>query len=310
MLRVLAKAIRQLSLFDSSEPASDAVALFSASGSDVCSILVAPQSESLRIHPPDPIVSPVSASFATLCMGPYTHVTVEISKRLKDTWRVTWTRRHEGLLLRVPAVLETAPEGTKLAALRWAVLVSKRTRKLDFLLKTERRALEETLRAYLKTAVNEGPHRMRRLAANGRRLGRLNPRGRFHNLENVFATINAQYFGGALHARITWATRLGGLSTHRLAEDTEGNSYHLLTISRGYDCPEVTPEILGGIVYHECLHIAIPPRKEGGRRVIHGRDFRLRERHYQHYREWIEWHRNELSKVLRKKLREARHKDV
>jgi hypothetical protein len=208
--------------------------------------------------------------------------------------------------LRLPASMESAPESVKLAALRWAALVARRTRKVDPLLKAERRALEADIRAYLESAASEGPHRKRRLATNRRRMERLEPRGRHHDLEAILAAINAEYFGGTLEARITWAVRLGGLSTHRMAEDGEGRPYHLLTISRGYDSPDVTPEILGGVVYHECLHIAVPPRKEGGRRVIHGRDFRLRERQYKHYREWIEWHRLGLPRALRRMMRETR----
>jgi hypothetical protein len=304
MLRALAraaKAIRQLSLFDPDPPAPP-----EAPAPEEVRARVPPPSEALRILPPEPAAPPSPASFAALCTGPYAHVTVELATRLRDSWRVTWTRRHEGLLLRLPSALGEAPEEIKRAALRWAVLVSKRSRKPDPLLKIERRALEEALRDHLKAAADHGPRRKRRLAANGRRLDRLNPRGRSHDLETILAAINAEYFGGALEARITWASRLGGLSTHRLAEDDQGRPYHLLTISRGYDCPEVTPEILGGVVYHECLHIAVPPRKEGGRRVVHGRDFRLRERQYRFYREWMEWHRHGLPKALRRMMREGK----
>lgn len=300
MLRALVRAIRQLSLFD--PPASD------SASPEAGSVRAAPPVEALRVapaptpRPPDP--------FSALCAGPYAHVSVELSPRLRDSWKVAWTRRRDGLLLRLPSAMGSAPESVRLAALRWSVLVStrgrSRLRKADPLLKAERRALEETIRAYLESAVTDGPHRKRRLATNRRRLDRLSPVGIHHDLEAILDAINREYFAGALEARITWAARLGGLSTHRLAEDGEGKPYHLLTISRGYDSPEVTPEILGGVVYHECLHIAVPPRKEGGRRVIHGRDFRLRERQYRHYREWMEWHRQGLPKALRKMMREAR----
>jgi hypothetical protein len=240
-------------------------------------------------------------------------VRVEIGARLRDSWRVTWNRRFEALCLRVPPALETAPREVKESILRWAVLVSKRTRRReggDTQHRQERRHLEGVIRDYLQAPhIGEGEAsglRARRLAANRRRLERLRPVGTWHDLEVCLARINAEYFGGTLEARITWAARLGGLSTHRLAEDGEGQPYHLLTISRGYDSPEVTPEILGGVVYHECLHIAIPPRKENGRRVVHGRDFRERERQYRHYREWREWHREGLVRSLRRMMREEK----
>lgn len=248
-------------------------------------------------------------SFADLCRGPYGHVRVEPGPRMRDSWRVAWNGREPGLRLRVPPSLFHAPGEVKESLLRWAVVVSRRRRRRDAADRLERRLLEERIRSHLKAAEAGGdppgsPLRERRLAANARRLDRLNVRGRHHNLQEALDRVNAEYFGGALEARITWAARLGGLSTHRIAEDGEGRPYHLLTISRGYDSPEVTPEILGGVVYHECLHIAIPPRMEGGKRVMHGRDFRLRERQYRHYREWREWHRTGLPKALRRMFRE------
>lgn len=302
MLRGIAAFIRQLSLFDA--PAAPAASPEAAG-------MPAPPAPSAPSFSPAPAAVPSQraseASFAELCRGPYAHVRVESGKRLKESWKVTWTARRESLLLRVPASLESASREAKEAALRWAVLVSKRVRRADVETRSERRRLEDMIRDALRESQDlEGPGRSRRLAANGRRLARLRPQGACHDLEAVLAAVNARYFGGALEARITWASRLGGLSTHRLAEDAEGRAYHLITISRGYDCPEVTPEILGGVVYHECLHAVIPPRKEGGRRVVHGRDFRLRERQYEHYRAWREWHRTGLPKALRRMMRDGR----
>lgn len=293
MLRKLAAAIRQLSLFDPAPPPA--------------ALRIPPLRPEAPAPRPAQVDAPPSAdaSFADLCFGPYAHVTVETGRRLRDSWRVTWTRRREALRLRVPEALASAPVAVKLAALRWAILVSYRPRRPDPALTQERRRLEALIRDSLKgdAASASAPVRSRRLAANRRRLERLQPRGTFHDLEAILAAVNARYFGGSLAARITWAARLGGLSTHRMAEDGEGKPYHLLTISRGYDCPEATPEIVGGVVYHECLHAVIPPRVSGGRRVVHGRDFRMRERQYEHFEVWRKWHREVLPKVLRRMLR-------
>jgi hypothetical protein len=246
-----------------------------------------------------PGIAPGPASaFAGLLHGPYARIQVVPKPRLHESWRVTWIRRNESLRLEIPAILAEASRETKLALLEWALLASRRGRK-D---KEERRR-----RADLEAAIREAMHApgttpaaRRRSARAGRRLSRLNPKGTFHDLEPVFAAVNARYFAGALEARITWSARTGGLSTHTLARDPDGRQYHLLTISRGYDDPEATPEILGGVVYHECLHIAIPPRRVGGRRVVHGADFRARERQYDHYEVWRAWHRDGLPKALRR----------
>jgi hypothetical protein len=239
--------------------------------------------------------------FASLLRGPYARIEVVAKPRLHESWRVSWIRRREALRLEIPSLLAEAPQDIKIALLEWALLASRRGRK-DKIQRQRRSELEQAIRQALK-ATGDSQAARRRNARDARRMARLNPKGLFHDLEPVFAAINAEYFGGALQARITWSARLGGLSTHTIAHDDEGRPYHLLSISRGYDDPEATPAILGGVVYHECLHIAIPPRNSGGRRIVHGADFRARERLYAHFEVWRKWHREGLPKALRRKRR-------
>lgn len=210
----------------------------------------------------------------------------------------------------VPGILEEAPLSIKESLLEWAVLVTRRGAKRRPEIRVRRAELESRIREHLRaphpagTATTDAE--ARRLARNHRRVGRLEPKGSHHDLDASFRAINAEYFQGRLQAKLTWSARVGGLSTHSLAQDGEGGTYHLISISRGYDNAEVTPEILGGVVYHECLHIAIPPRREGGRRVVHGADFRQREREYAHFEVWRLWHRHGLPKALRRLQRESR----
>src|SRR5690606_24592863 len=127
----------------------------------------------------------------------------------------------------------------------------------------ERRALEKTLHAWIEAQYEVDPHaRTLKRGRAARRLKRLNPVGRHHDLTAILAAVTAEYFADipeVAQARITWSARWGGLSTQSTAHDEHGRPYPLLSISRGYDHPSVTPEIVGGVVYHECLHIVIPP---------------------------------------------------
>jgi hypothetical protein len=308
----LASFFRQLSLFDPpvSEPASPA-------GTAAAAVIMRPPSP--QPMPPRAVDSP---AFAEMCRGPYAHVRVIVKKRLMESWRVTWVRRDEGLRLEIPALLEEAPRAVKESLLEWALLAARRRRypaAPD--LRARRVRLEALIREHLRAPVlgeaadtDAGARSgttltsaaRKRLERNRKRIERLEPKGVHHDLEAVFAAVNARYFQGGLQARLTWSGRLGGLSTHSLAQDGEGRTYHLLSISRGYDNAEVTPEILGGVVYHECLHIAIPPRQEGGRRVVHGPDFRKREREYEHFEAWRRWHRDGLPKAIRRLARQGR----
>lgn len=133
------------------------------------------------------------------------------------------------------------------------------------------------------------------------------PMGKVHNLSEVLAAVNETYFGGELSARITWSSRIGGLSFQSTRKDPlTGETINLISISRGYDfenCPFV---VVAGVVYHECLHIAVPPTVVNGRRVVHGKVFRARERRYMYYDQWMEWHKKVLPQNIRALKRSGR----
>jgi hypothetical protein len=128
----------------------------------------------------------------------------------------------------------------------------------------------------------------------------IRPVGKVHDLDKVFAAINETYFQGELQARITWSNRVGGLSFHSKRKDPlTGEEVNLISISRGYDFENCPLYAVAGVVYHECLHIVIPPVVVNGRRVVHGRNFRQRERRYIYYEQWIRWHKEVLPKNIR-----------
>ena len=110
------------------------------------------------------------------------------------------------------------------------------------------------------------------LASKGR-LPPIRPQGVHHNLTDVLAAINNTYF--------------------------DGESFHLISISRGYDAANCPLYAIAGVVYHECLHIVIPVEERGGRRIVHGREFRQREKRYIYYDEWIKWHKEVLPRNIR-----------
>lgn len=132
------------------------------------------------------------------------------------------------------------------------------------------------------------------------RLPPIRPQGKYHNLVDVLAAINDTYFGGTLSCRITWSNRVGGLSFHTIRKDpVTGENFHLISISRGYDAANCPLYAIAGVVYHECLHIVIPVEVRHGRRVVHGREFRQREKRYIYYEEWIKWHKEVLPRNIR-----------
>ena len=127
------------------------------------------------------------------------------------------------------------------------------------------------------------------------RLPPIKPKGKYHDLNDILAAVNETYFEGSLTCRITWSNRTGGLSFHSVRKDPiTGEDFHLISISKGYDAANCPKYAVAGVVYHECLHIVIPIEERNGRRVIHGRVFRQRERRYIFFDEWMKWHRELL----------------
>jgi hypothetical protein len=133
------------------------------------------------------------------------------------------------------------------------------------------------------------------------KLKTLNPQGRFHNLDKALEFVNQKYFDNMLQVSISWSSRSGGLSFHTLRQNAAGEVVHYISISKGYDHPECSLNALHGIVYHECLHVAHPVKQgRGGRRIIHSKAFREDEKKYEHYQEWMHWHRNQLPRIIYK----------
>ena len=132
------------------------------------------------------------------------------------------------------------------------------------------------------------------------RIPPIRPRGVYHDLNQVLAAVNETYFNGELTCRITWSNRVGGLSFHSMRKDPlTGEEFHLISISKGYDAKNCPFYAVAGVVYHECLHVVIPVEERNGRRIVHGRLFRQREKRYIYYDEWNRWHKEVLPKNIR-----------
>lgn len=101
--------------------------------------------------------------------------------------------------------------------------------------------------------------------------------GRFHNLVEIFESVNGRYFAGRIKSSITWGT---AASTNQARRKTLGSydaARDLIRISRVLDKKSVPKWYVSFIVYHEMLHADIGIESKRGRRVIHSREFRRRE---------------------------------
>jgi predicted SprT family Zn-dependent metalloprotease len=124
------------------------------------------------------------------------------------------------------------------------------------------------------------------------------PNGNVHDLQAIFDRLNAEEFGGTITARIGW----GRLSRPRGRRSIKMGIYlhdaRAIRIHPALDRAEVPHFVVEAVVFHEMLHQAIPAVEVGGRRIVHGRDFRRREAAFRGHESAKAWERENLHLLL------------
>jgi hypothetical protein len=129
----------------------------------------------------------------------------------------------------------------------------------------------------------------------------LQTKGKIHDLLALFDDVNAEYFGGSVHALITWGKR--GRRHERPRSTIKLGSYssaeRLIRVHPVLDRPWVPRYFVAYIVYHEMLHHVVPARGGIERRVLHPPAFLERERSFHHFERAIAWEKRHLGRLLR-----------
>src|SRR5262249_8221608 len=102
------------------------------------------------------------------------------------------------------------------------------------------------------------------------------PRGRYHDLEEIFEDLNARYFEGSLaRPRLSWSQT----KTRRVL----GHHDHVhgtIIVSRTLDSASIPKLVLEYVLYHEMLHVKHPPKLVGERTIYHSAQFRDDEKRF------------------------------
>jgi hypothetical protein len=130
------------------------------------------------------------------------------------------------------------------------------------------------------------------------RADRLQPLGRAHDLQALFDRLNAEHFGGAIEARIGWGAVRAGRRRRTVKTGVYVQDARIIRLHPTLDRPEVPEFYVAAVVFHEMLHQAVPPREVNGRRVVHGADFRRRERAYPDHARAKAWEEQHLGLLL------------
>jgi hypothetical protein len=127
-------------------------------------------------------------------------------------------------------------------------------------------------------------------------------RGDVHDLQDIFDCLNAQYFGNAIDARITWGQRHPAGAAPRQRSSIKMGSYsvedRLIRIHPSLDRPFVPRMFVEWIVFHEMLHQKHDIPVKSGRRQFHTPEFLAEEATFAHYHEVRLWERMHLDHLL------------
>ena len=107
------------------------------------------------------------------------------------------------------------------------------------------------------------------------------PAGQYHNLEEIFERLNAQFFDGLMgRPQLGWSRqRARGMLGHF------DPSHNAIVISRIFDQAGVPLLALEYVVFHEMLHLRCPVNHSGARRRVHTREFREAEKEFPRLKE-------------------------
>jgi len=106
-------------------------------------------------------------------------------------------------------------------------------------------------------------------------------RGRAHNLNEIFARVNAAYFGGLMpKPTLTWNRTL---TARKFGHYQPGRDSVMISIT--LDDPEVPAFALDFVMYHELLHKKHRSMTVNRRRLSHSPAFRAEERQFAQYQE-------------------------
>ncbi|MBA2736490.1 MAG: M48 family metallopeptidase [Pyrinomonadaceae bacterium] len=124
--------------------------------------------------------------------------------------------------------------------------------------------------------------------------------GDFYNLDEMFASLNGNYFQDKLPKPVlSWSAR----KTYRILGHHD-STHETVIISKSLDDKKVPKYVVEYVLFHEMLHIFHPTEHRNGRRFNHTPQFRRNERKYAYFEEaenWIERNVKNLKRNAKRK---------
>jgi predicted metal-dependent hydrolase len=117
----------------------------------------------------------------------------------------------------------------------------------------------------------------------------INPKGKIYNLSDIFNSLNREYFGDSVSSAITWGKKSPRYAVRKKTLGSYQKKTNTIRINQSLDRRRIPRYFIEYIVYHEMLHAIIDAVVKNGRRVVHSKEFKEREREYKNYDKAMEW---------------------
>ncbi len=140
-----------------------------------------------------------------------------------------------------------------------------------------------------------------RIGRRRRRRTSIRTRGAVHDLAPLFRSLLGDFPPGAMEGvRVTWGRRVRRRAGQRSIQlGTYVPQDQLIRVHPVLDQAWVPSFYVATVLFHEMLHHAVPPEREGGRVRYHTATFRARERAFRHHAEAERWEKAHLTRLLR-----------
>ena len=116
-------------------------------------------------------------------------------------------------------------------------------------------------------------------------------RGRAYDLREFYQELNEEYFNNTINAKITWGSSNSRCVVRKRTLGSYSERSHTIRINPVLDKRTVPCYVVAYVVYHEMLHAAMGISRHGGRRIVHSREFRRKEKLFKEYEKAMAWER-------------------
>lgn len=230
------------------------------------------------------------------------NLSIVFNKRSKKSWQLA-IKPDKQKTLTIPHLLKDAPKNIKESLIFWTQLKKPHFKKDRNLYFKQKKMLENQVWSYLeKKGILSG----RRHIHNPEKYTSLT-KGEKYDLGDIFSSINNAFFENKITSYIRWGAYASKTSYQANCSDQHEKPFNLITIAGIYNHKSVPEFAIHSVMYHEMLHIAIPPYKKNGKNIIHGQEFKKAEQRNPDLKKWLNWEKKEVYKILKDLNKKNKH---